>query len=209
MNKTEWSLELKISDGPSFRQRGMFYMEGVDRIDVVVPAGSSKLVNVNCSELDEIKLVYIARTDEPQAAEDEGEEDQQEVKRKLYYMIGEGTTKIYLSNEGVDPPELHVVLGPGAIRLLCDPPNELCFTNEGDQDADVTILICRETTRDCEPPEKEPENEGEEQEPEVEGPKGGYPPEHQEPADKDPKRDYPSERQEPRDPHYPSERQQD
>ena len=41
MNQTEWSLDLKIKDGPSFKEKGKFDMEGYDRIDVVVPAQSS------------------------------------------------------------------------------------------------------------------------------------------------------------------------
>jgi hypothetical protein len=144
MNQTEWSLDLKIKDGPSFKEKGKFDMEGYDRIDVVVPAQSSWVVNVQPGQLDDVQLFFVIRTDQaPAPAEDGG----QPPNRRLYYTIGDSTTQIELT-------DLHVVLGSGAMRLLCGTPDELCFTNEGDQDATVIILICRQTTAPCDSAEQ-------------------------------------------------------
>jgi hypothetical protein len=171
MNQTAWSLDLNITkDGPKFRQQGKFEMEGYDRIDVVVPAQSSWVVKVQPGQLDDIKLFFVLRTDQPGTS---GDENDGEASRKLYYTIGDNPTQIQLS-------DLHVVLGSGAIRLLCDTPDELCFTNEGEQDANVTILICRQTAAPCEPA-KEPQEETPTEETTDEGPKTDYPPETQSP----------------------------
>lgn len=147
MSTTDWSLDIKIvKDGPVFKDKGSFDMEGYNRIDVVVPQGESLVVKVHSGELEDIQLLYIKRTDEPE----EPEEDQEPPKRKLSYTFGS-----LKETEPIELSDLHVVLGTGAIKLLCDTPKELCFSNEGDQDADVTILVCRKTSAPCEQPEAE------------------------------------------------------
>lgn len=153
MSSTDYALDVKIKDGPTFKEKGSFEMEGYNRIDVVVPQGESLVVNVHAGNLDDIHLLYIKRNDEPQ--EPENEEDDPPL-RKLSYTFGSHTEPIELT-------DLHVVLGAGAIRLLCEPPNELCFNNEGEQDADVTILVCRETSGPCDPPQGEGEETGDEE----------------------------------------------
>jgi hypothetical protein len=208
MIETKWTLQLQISDGPRFNYTGSFFMEGLNRIDVVVPANSSRLVDVTSSEKGQVLLFFAARTDQPQAAEAEegtdGDAEDMAQKRVLYYTIGDDDTRIYLSNNENDPaipltdvetPELHVVLGPGAIDLICNPPNELCFTNDGDEDAHITIIVCRETSRDCETEEEPETEEPETEEPEVEYPEKEYQDDdspEQEPVDEEPEK-YPEQ----------------
>lgn len=165
MNETKWSLDLEITDGPKFKQRGRFPVEGYDKIDVVVPAHSSWQVNVQPAELDAIQLLFILRTDQPLPPA-EGEEP---ADRTLYYTIGDNPNQIELTDH-------HAVFGSGAAKLLCDTPNEICFDNEGDQDAEITILICRRTSAPCGPGE-EP---GQEEQPKEEA-RQGHPEKMQQP----------------------------
>lgn len=155
MNETEWTLEVKVKDGPRFREAGKFNIEGYDRIDIAIPAKKSRLVQVQPGDLEDIELFFILRTDKPPtptaarpAAGGATAAAARQPNRKLYYTIGGQTTQVELT-------DLHVVLGKGAIKLLCAPPNEICFTNEGDCEATVTILICRRTSEPCETPTSE------------------------------------------------------
>lgn len=155
VNETEWSVEVKVKDGPRFKQAGKFEVEGYDRVDVSIPTKSSQMVKVQPSGLDDIELFFILRTDKPPApapaaggrgpaATPAETKPPKEVNRTLYYTVADQDTKVELT-------DLHVVLGQGAINLLCGTPNEICFTNEGDYEATVTILICRRTSAPCPP----------------------------------------------------------
>jgi hypothetical protein len=186
MSTTDWSLDIKIvKDGPVFKDRGHFEMEGYNRIDVVVPQGESLVVKVHSGELKDIQLLYIKRTDAPEVPK----EGQEPPVRRLSYTFG--------SMDPIELSDVHVVLGTGAIKLLCETPDELCFNNEGEQDAHVTILVCRETSGPCEPVETK---NGDKTGGEHKKDKGQYPP-LQEPEQKGGYGEPPQ--QEPPPGHYP------
>jgi hypothetical protein len=162
MNELKFTMELKVTGGPEFREKGALYCEGYDKIDFCVPKKGSRLINVQPGGLDDVDVLYIKRTDEPppppppqppqsagNAPNDKKEEKKcpvVEPESELHYVIGNG--------EQIPLRDLHIVMGRGAIKLLCQKPDELCFTNTGDRHADVTIFICRRASESCEPHEE-------------------------------------------------------
>ena len=102
--------------------------EAYDRIDIVVPAGDNRTVEVQPGGAGQVQLLLIT------AAE--------------YPNDGAGTNLLVYTVDGgssidLDAPLL--LVGAGAVGLLCD-VNEIVFTNNFTADLTVSILVGRDAT---------------------------------------------------------------
>jgi hypothetical protein len=127
MNEINWKLDLQVKEGPKFSLNDVIKVEAYDKVDVVVPARGELVVNVQSGEQEAVELILIHRTTAPEA---------EEGSNTLWYRVGNSTEKVYLKS-------VHVLLGPGSVKLLSMAPNCLNFKNTHSNDISVTILVAR------------------------------------------------------------------
>ena len=110
-----------VANGPSLAVSRSVTLDAYDSINVVVPAGGSKDVEVQPGGAGRVQLLFILSSS---------------YSDKLIYKINGGVDAFAL-----DQPLL--VAGHGGVALFTDPPTKLTFSNADTTDSAVQILVGR------------------------------------------------------------------
>lgn len=116
-----WTLNVQVIGGPKVSASDTLSVEAYDKIEAVVPAGSSATVNVQPADGAEFLLVTASRYE-----------------NLTYEVDGSGNTVT------LNAP--HVLIGSGAVRLLGNTQSQFEFNNGGGEDVSVSILVGRDAT---------------------------------------------------------------
>jgi hypothetical protein len=124
-----WTVKAEVANGPSFSKATNINVEAYEKIDVVIPAAEQDLeVTIDGSGLQFLAI----RVETPSPL----------VGSQLLYKVNDATgTEIAL-----DQP-VQLMVGEGAISLLgATPLGSLFFTNDGADNATISILVGRDAT---------------------------------------------------------------
>lgn len=125
-----WTVKAEVANGPSFSKATNINVEAYEKIDVVIPAAEQDLeVTVDGSGLQFLAI----RVDTPSPLP---------TPSQLLYKVNDATaTEIAL-----DQP-VQLMVGEGSISLLgANPLESLFFTNDGGDNATISILVGRDAT---------------------------------------------------------------
>lgn len=129
MASIDIGIKVQIKGGAIISDSRLLEIQATDKIDVVIPAGTTEALNVEIQPSEDPKKVHLLFIQSSLYSEDDAD-------KKVTYTIDEGDKEIEL-----DQPQLY--LGSGAISVLGDsPPKVIKFKNSypasiaGDPNAD-------------------------------------------------------------------------
>lgn len=123
-----YSLTVQVVGGPKVSASGTLTPEAYDKIGLTVAKGDSdKEVNLQPDGADLAELLFIKASS---------------YETPLTYTVN--AKNAATPKHKLDGP--HVLIGAGAVSLLDAAPTKLFFTNGGDADVTVDILVGRDAT---------------------------------------------------------------
>lgn len=113
-----WTLNVQVVGGPKISAFDTLVVDAYDKIEAVIHANGSAMVNVQPGDDAQFLLITASSYE------------------NLTYQVD-------ASGTGINLDGAHVLIGAGAVSLLGATQNQFEFTNTGGQDVTVSILVGR------------------------------------------------------------------
>lgn len=123
--KINWVLNVQVIGGPKVSASETITVDAYDKIEVIIPAGEDKKVEVQPGGSGQVQFLLISSNQYGDA---------------LTYKVNEDTADEIKLNA------LQLLIGDGAVGLLGAAPEKLLFSNGMDSETSIQILVGRKAT---------------------------------------------------------------
>lgn len=126
----KWNFSLFVDNRQSLAIKDEFDTEALDKISITIPKETASTdpveVQVQPGEIEKVDFLCITSKSN-------------EYTEKIAYKVEDAAPEIELKGP-------HILIGNSLVALLKEDPNTLKFSNTGDTDAEIEIIIGRKAT---------------------------------------------------------------
>jgi hypothetical protein len=131
MSRITWNLTVQVTDGPRVVVTQSMDVEAYERIEVRIPAGEDRTIDV-AAGADRVGFLLLRTRNDVYPLAGDGSAE------VTYEVVGGGTTL------GLDGPQ--IFNGSAASTLLGAAPQQILVTNNSPTDITAELLVARDAT---------------------------------------------------------------